>query len=247
MYSLSVVITTHDRSQLLYDCVESINRLKHRAEISVIVVSDLTDEETDKVARQVLRRGDIYVGADRASGPAESRNIGISCATAEWAMYLDDDDFLISEGIDEFIGKKDQTVESLMMFNYAAHSSPGTIIDHRRITETPKETLFLGNYIPVSCVIGRTEYLKKHRFDPTLKSHEDWDWLIRVALPTKHSRSETEIFSARQSSDSRGNKAQADKSLVRTYQEIYGRYPPPTDKIASIRNSILARLGHSLT
>jgi len=85
---VSVVITTHDRPGTVQGAITSA--LDQRGvDVEVIVVDDGSDPpfERGDLPIEVIRR-------DVAGGPCASRNAGLAVASAEWVMFLDDDDRL---------------------------------------------------------------------------------------------------------------------------------------------------------
>lgn len=88
----SVVIPTHNRPGLLARAVDSV-LIADRQDVEIIVVNDGSDvpyQEFIKSYNGRLRYHENSV----SSGVASARNQGVSLATGEWLVFLDDDDEL---------------------------------------------------------------------------------------------------------------------------------------------------------
>jgi GalNAc5-diNAcBac-PP-undecaprenol beta-1,3-glucosyltransferase len=89
---VSVVVTTHERPDIVGRAIESA--LAQDVPTEVIVVDDASADDTEAVVRTFGDRV-RYVRQDVNSGPGAARNRGIQEATGEWVVPLDDDDELV--------------------------------------------------------------------------------------------------------------------------------------------------------
>jgi len=92
--SISAVIPTHRRAELLVEALESVLRQSAPPE-EVIVVSDVDDEATTAAVER-FARSEVPVRLLRNSGTggaSGSRNVGIDAATGTYVALLDDDDW----------------------------------------------------------------------------------------------------------------------------------------------------------
>jgi glycosyltransferase involved in cell wall biosynthesis len=90
---LSVVITTHNRSDLLRRCVEC---LEHQTvapeEYEVVVVMDGSTDDTAEVLAGLRPRYPLAVFKTAKSGPSSGRNAGAARAAGRILLFLDDDE-----------------------------------------------------------------------------------------------------------------------------------------------------------
>ncbi|MFV0526052.1 MAG: glycosyltransferase family 2 protein [Acidimicrobiales bacterium] len=89
--SVSVIIATRDRPEMLRRALDGIAAQDHDGPLEVIVVYDRTDPDLNLTLdhpRFTLR----VCGNDRAGGLAGARNTGILASTADWIAFCDDDD-----------------------------------------------------------------------------------------------------------------------------------------------------------
>lgn len=93
---ITVVITTHDRPELLREAIASVEAQRFN-EWDVIVVDD---GSRPAVTLNPLQGGRIRLLRNEvAQGPSEARNTGMRTATGEVIFFLDDDDLLGTDAL----------------------------------------------------------------------------------------------------------------------------------------------------
>lgn len=94
----SVVITTYNRLNLLQRAIDSV--LNQTLACEVVVVDDAS---TDGTQEYVTTLGDrvVYHRHDSNKGHAAAVNAGVLGATGDWIKFLDDDDYLAPNCIEE--------------------------------------------------------------------------------------------------------------------------------------------------
>lgn len=88
--SVTAIVSTHDRPQLLRRAVERIRAQRHDGLVKCVVVFDKTEPDTS-----LERDGDrpVQVMANtRTPGLAGGRNTGILASTTDYVGFCDDDD-----------------------------------------------------------------------------------------------------------------------------------------------------------
>jgi GalNAc5-diNAcBac-PP-undecaprenol beta-1,3-glucosyltransferase len=94
MISISVVIPTYNRPQLLKRAIRSvIKQNRSPLSIEVVVIDDCSVGVVDLAEFDTQRI--TYKRLERNSGPQIARNEGIKLATGDWVIMLDDDDEFI--------------------------------------------------------------------------------------------------------------------------------------------------------
>jgi glycosyltransferase involved in cell wall biosynthesis len=97
MTSLSIIIPTHRRPQILKRCLEHIAMQTIAKELEVIVVSDGPDEEAQKIVRAFQipnSKFQILFFSVPKSQQGQARNEGVKHATADRVLFIGDDIFL---------------------------------------------------------------------------------------------------------------------------------------------------------
>lgn len=95
---VSVVITTHNRSSLLKQAVESVLRQTYK-NIEIIVVDDCSTDNTKEVVGHL--HGNVkYVCHEKNKGGVASRMTGARIAQGKYTAFLDDDDQWVATKIE---------------------------------------------------------------------------------------------------------------------------------------------------
>jgi len=103
--AFSVVIATYNRRPLAAAAIRSVVEQTYRAH-EVIVVCDGCTDGTAQALRQDFPG--VVVIEQKNLGPSAARNTGIAAASADWVVFLDDDDLWHREklqGLAEYIGQ----------------------------------------------------------------------------------------------------------------------------------------------
>jgi cellulose synthase/poly-beta-1,6-N-acetylglucosamine synthase-like glycosyltransferase len=184
MASVSVVITTYNRAQLLPRAIESAQQAG--SDLEVIVVDDCSTDETPDVCASL--NGIRYVRLSSNKGLANARNVGIAESSSEYIAFLDDDDLRLPNSIQGQL----RTLESDP--RYAFCYGPTLIADSRRQLPTgevyPLECpqgdiyweLLENNFVPMPSVLARkSSLLELDCFNRQFDLTADWDMWLRLS------------------------------------------------------------------
>jgi glycosyltransferase involved in cell wall biosynthesis len=161
-------------------------------ELEVIVVVDGPDAPTvDALAAVGDPRLRVKALASR-TGPGGARNAGVDEARAEWVAFLDDDDRWEPRklGLQLAAARSSPLAFPIVATRITARGGAGDAVWPRRLPPPgeplseylfTRRGLFWGEgLVHLSTVMTRRELFKRTRFDPALKKHEDWSWLLRA-------------------------------------------------------------------
>jgi glycosyltransferase involved in cell wall biosynthesis len=252
----SIIIATHSRPALLERAIQSVTR-QGFDDCEIIVVSDDSNRETYLAASNHLRDNDIFIKRNGTQGPARSRNIGLELSKGRFCLFLDDDDSH-REG---FLAALYSTIQSLhgdvFYFDFESvvesrAASPPTPIKETRhhLNGQNIDTLMVSNFIN-NCAFAMSGALaKRFRFDETLRSHEDWDFLLAlrsagcnfVHIPIAGVCVHEDINT---SQDNRNMGANSNWPL--DFMHIYRRWPAATEEQREQRHAMLKRLGITMS
>lgn len=184
--SVSVVVATRDRPELLRRAVERILAQRYEGELECIVVFDQSDPAPLQVDLEPGRRLSFVVN-DRTPGLAGARNTGASVATGALLAFCDDDDEWMP-------GKLLPQIEALRSAPAAVVAACGIEVRYRgrsfaRVSTdefvTHRDLLRSRRMeIHPSCVlVRRRDFLE--RIGPVDESlpgsyAEDYEWLLRA-------------------------------------------------------------------
>lgn len=94
----SVVITTYNRLSLLRRAIDSA--LNQTMKCEVVVADDCSSDETEAYVKG-LGKGIIYHRNQVNKGHAATVNAGVAKASGDWIKFLDDDDYLAPNCVEE--------------------------------------------------------------------------------------------------------------------------------------------------
>jgi glycosyltransferase involved in cell wall biosynthesis len=189
--SISVVIPTRNRSQLLQRAIASaLNSGETCGE--VLVVDDGSVDDTPEVVAAISDDRVRYLYSDSNGGPA-ARNIGFRAANNSLIKFLDDDDYLLPGALTKQLAyfqslsvtSRDQAIvygDPRVTGQFLARLSWREVPARRREHETDVEYLTRVN-IQTSCPLHQRHLLDiVGGFDESLSASQENDLHLRLAL-----------------------------------------------------------------
>jgi len=184
MPSISVVITTYNRSHLLPRAIESAQSAG--TDLEVIVVDDCSSDNTPEVCATIS--GIRYVRLSENGGLANARNVGIAESSSEFVAFLDDDDLRLPGSLDtqlQAITADDRIAlcYGQALIGDAQRQLPtGEIYPAKCPTGDIFWELLEDNFIPMPTVLVRkTSLLNADCFNVELDLTADWDMWLRLS------------------------------------------------------------------
>lgn len=183
---ISVVITTHNRKNLLCRAISSVLSQTYQ-NIELIVVDDASDDGTEKTCSSYPL---VYIKIPReeSRGGNYARNLGIKSSHGTYVAFLDDDDYWFPDKIEK---QYMLITEKKCNLVYCARNVE--IIDGDKTTtqlhsvknqyphDVSKEILF-GVCTVTSCMMARRDALfMVNLFDEELKFWQEYELTIRLA------------------------------------------------------------------
>lgn len=189
-FDISIVVPTHNRAELLIECLESICLIEQfRAEI--IVVDDASTDGTEELVRTRLsvpsRHELIFLHNTKNAGAQVSRNRGLEKASAPIVQFVDSDDVLFADGVEQGLdvlmrssdfdyvyGKVEKCDSSLQTIS---NSVVGT-----EYNDAPSE--IAGYHWHTMGALYRVDFLRHSvgRWNVELSGSQDWEYQARVKL-----------------------------------------------------------------
>jgi glycosyltransferase involved in cell wall biosynthesis len=184
MSSVSIVITTYNRAQLLQRAIESA--LKSASDLEVIVVDDCSMDDTPEVC---ARRSDIrYVRLHVNQGLAHARNVGVAESSSEFVAFLDDDDLRLPGSLDKQLRRMAEDERVVLCYGQALIGDARRQLPTGEIypSDCPEGDIFWhlleDNFIPMPSVLARkSSLLNAGGFNTSLNLIEDWDMWLRLS------------------------------------------------------------------
>jgi hypothetical protein len=261
MPTTSVVITTHNRPDLLPRAVASAQAAG--TDVELVVVDDASNDETAEVCRDLS--GVKYVRVERNQQVAGARNIGILNSTGEYIAFLDDDDLRLGGSLDLQVAALHSSPDAGLIYGQA-------LISDSRITvrsdigclepedfyprQCPHGDVFWElleqNFIPCGAAVFRRSCLFRiGLLDQTVPGIDDWDLWIRIAAVYPVMVLAQPVMVWRKSSPISGQGTSGvDEIAVMSTRQIKRKWlklPQATSVTASIRRDVWRRFSKKTT
>lgn len=180
--SISVVIPTYNRAELVLRALRSVLAQTRPAE-QVIVVDDGSTDDTGPLVR--IQFGSVDYLAQENRGVSAARNRGIEVATGEWIALLDSDDEWLPEKLERQMACLEQEPDYRLCHTDEIWVRRGRRVNPRRKHAKQggwifRDCLPLCAISPSSVLIHRSLFEEVGRFDETLPACEDYDLWLRV-------------------------------------------------------------------
>lgn len=182
MPRVSVVIPTYNRATVLPRALDSA-LTQTFTDLEVVVVVDGSTDGTTELLRTVDDPRLRWIEQPNAGLPS-ARNTGIDAATGEWLAFLDDDNEWHPTYLEAQLATAARTGASVVYAQGIESDDPEA---RPRPRATPDgdvaATMTRHGWPFITAVMVRRALANAvGRFEPTLRSHEDIDFLVRLAL-----------------------------------------------------------------
>lgn len=181
--SISIILPAHNAAATLPETLASL-QAQTFPHWEAIIIDDASTDATPEIARQAAATDPrLRVIPGPGHGPSAARNEGIAHASADWLLFLDADDLLAPEHLERIAAALKGGDHDGALCGWVRFAPDG----RRGPEQLPEE----GDLFPVlacycapaihSCVIRRSLVEEVGRFDPSLRTCEDWDLWQRLA------------------------------------------------------------------
>lgn len=190
----SIVISTYNRVSLLRRAVDSA--LSQTVPCEVVVADDCSTDETDNYLRSLGDRVVYHRNETNSGSHAVTVNNGVQVASGDWIKFVDDDDYLAPNCIEEFLKAIALHPQAVICSCQAAQVDANEVELSRTRQTGPGKAFYIpqadihygmllelvpfGTPIQVAC--RRDAFLKSGGWDATMTSFDsdDIDSWIRI-------------------------------------------------------------------
>lgn len=184
---VTVVIPTHNRSDLLLEALESVFT-QTMQDYEIIVVDDGSTDDTRQRLEEWIKEGRIRYDYQEKSGVSAARNRGIKLARAPFVALLDSDDIILPTKLEKELAVFEREPDlGLVHSNFSKFTSDGKDLGVRDTTRykgwlypwiLTEWSLLLSTS---SLMFKREALLEAGLFDEEMSWAEDIDLCRRVA------------------------------------------------------------------
>jgi glycosyltransferase involved in cell wall biosynthesis len=188
----SIVIPSFNYGHLIGACLDSVVKQSY-ADWECLVVDNASIDQTASVVES-YRAADSRFSYHRLAdnkGPSPARNYALDRITGDYILFLDADDVIASQKLQQAAEVLADHAVDFVFTDYAFfREDPALLYDLRRFSEEfpscvigaeeVRNKLVHGNLFAISCIISKTECLKRSGFfDNCINYNEDWDLWLR--------------------------------------------------------------------
>lgn len=187
---VSCVIPTFNRSAKIGNAVKSILQQTY-VNFEVLVVDDQSVDDTKQVVEKFAESDSrIKYLFNPQKGANNARNYGISNSRGQYVAFLDDDDIWLETKLEKQVNIFNSLGEEFGVVYCPferikpngkvskRHPSKYSVIKNGNILNRLLKRNFIGT---PAIIVKREVFQKSGMFNPTLKSYQDWELLIRIA------------------------------------------------------------------
>ncbi len=182
---LSFIIPCFNHAHYISDCLNSIYS-QSNPNWEAIIVNDGSTDDSLTIVNEWLTKDNRFSLINKSNGGLSSaRNAGILYAKGNVLCFLDCDDLILPEMCNLLLDYTTQNIET-NIFQSGYRYIYGVNKDVLRVVKPEIRKSFLPdilsqNFGPINSFFFRREVFDHvNYFDTSLKSAEDWDFLIRV-------------------------------------------------------------------
>jgi len=181
---VSVIIPCYQQAQYLSQAIESVLAQNFRL-LEIIVINDGSPDDTAAVAARFGHR--IKYIEQKNQGVSAARNAGLRLARGEFLHFLDADDYVLPGFYDKMVAVLNQRPDAAACYcGYRFVDLAGACLLEREPISESKDWFHLllekNNWPCHSLLVRAAVLLTTGGFDANLRSCEDWDLWLRLAL-----------------------------------------------------------------
>ncbi len=184
--SVSVIIPTHNRCEMLRCAIQSVLDQTY-GDLEVIVIDDASTDMTSETVEHFCDDRIRYIRHKENRGGSASRNTGMACARGRYVGFLDDDDEWLPNKLEQQISRfqKRPDVDVVCSAYLVRDAEKDRVIGSfgsRKSGYIYKDLLMENIIGTTSTVLIKRDSLKDfHRFDTELPSYQDHDMWLKLA------------------------------------------------------------------
>lgn len=183
---ISVCIPTYNRAEYITSAIQSVLN-QNIEELEIIVVDDGSTDKTRELIKSLSVQSLKYIYKEHSGGP-DTRNRAIDEARGEYLLWLDSDDVLIGNIIQEYLQAIEKYPEADVIYCDLLVADENLSIQKKfryenwygRNAELQKK-FFFENPIPNGgTLIRRTAYTRIGKYTNEFRRAHDYEWFSRA-------------------------------------------------------------------
>jgi glycosyltransferase involved in cell wall biosynthesis len=223
---ISIIIPFYNRKELLQEALESVLH-QTSSDWECILVDDGSIDGSDEVVKEYVsidNRFKYFKRNHKLKGASVCRNIGFQNAKGNWIMFLDSDDLLSPNCIENRLRDAYNYIDyDFLIYNSIAFDEQGKKVYWNIETDEPDLTRFLrlDGLWNISSTLYRKTYIDNipmPLFTETLPFLQDWELAVRLIFSKANYKkfldNEPDVFIRRHNSGSISQKGWNNKFMI---------------------------------
>lgn len=185
--TVSVIIPAYNCGAFIGASIRSVLNQTVR-DLELIVMDD---GSTDTTADEIRRHADprlVWLRTPTNQGVSRATNAGIACARGEYLAALAADDMWLPTKLERQLAHLSSNAGIDASYTWIRHldaeGTPSSTIERNDLGADPVRTLLTSRRIKLACtlLIPRHALARTGSLDPRLRTHEDWEYVLRLTL-----------------------------------------------------------------
>lgn len=174
MFKVSVIIPVYNAQKYLDECVQSVIRQTYH-NLEIILVDDGSTDSSPEICDGYKTTDDRIIVIHKTNGGlSDARNRGLDVCTGDYVFFLDSDDYIVSDAIEQLVRSALIYNSDLVVFNFSGKLSKA-FSEHSDICDG--KTAILRSFDHISYVTAWSKLYSRNIFDnirfPVGIIHED--------------------------------------------------------------------------
>lgn len=136
MKKVSIIIPIYNSSSYIEKCVNSVLKQTYK-NIEIILINDgSTDNSLDIIKNISSKNNNVKYYTQKNSGVAKTRNRGIKYSNGDYVMFIDNDDYIDSNYVENFVKELDDDTDYIIG-GYRRVDLKGNTLYSKKFKNTP--------------------------------------------------------------------------------------------------------------
>lgn len=119
MFDISIVVPVYNKEKYIADCIKSLVQQKTKKNIEIICINDGSKDNSLEVLKELQKlNSNLRIIDKKNGGVSSARNYGLKAATGRYVLFLDADDYLSENTVEDIVNFFDQNSNSIDLVTY---------------------------------------------------------------------------------------------------------------------------------
>lgn len=185
---ISVIIPLYNKEKIVEKTIRSVLQQTY-TNFELIIIDDGSTDNSPTIVK-CIKDDRIKLLEQKNGGPSKARNTGIKTAKAHWIVFLDADDELTPNALQDFIrlSEENSDADIINCTSYIRNGEKLKRIGHKStgFIKNPFKYWFYGGLMPgTGHSMFRTSLMKRNLYDERIRRYEDAEILFRILKESK--------------------------------------------------------------